>query len=182
MTIFACADAHGLIVYHGIGLDDNEQTPSDWLLDLDERVRAFDLPLANLVEAIRADTEIRLQQLGEKYGRDKSRHSFILAVWHQGLSTLFCISNYQTFDAANDSDGDAVLLTSKPPSPGSTYRLVHAGGFLKHVRRQPIKDAMKSGSANAVKVACVRAVRDVAYGSGKGRGAVGASAQWAVIG
>lgn len=34
MTVFGCADAHGVIVYNGIGLDDEGLTPSDWLMEL----------------------------------------------------------------------------------------------------------------------------------------------------
>ena len=39
MTIFGCSDAHGVIVYNGIGADDGGATTSDWLIDLQERMR-----------------------------------------------------------------------------------------------------------------------------------------------
>lgn len=34
ITVFKCSDAHGVVVYNGIGMDDDRLTPSDWLLEL----------------------------------------------------------------------------------------------------------------------------------------------------
>ena len=47
VTVFGCADAHGVIVYNGIGTDDAGRTPNEWLMSLAEQ-QVFNLPLADI--------------------------------------------------------------------------------------------------------------------------------------
>src|SRR5215469_3059299 len=54
MTVFACSNAYGTIVYNGIGLDELGKTPSDWIMSLAEQ-HVFDLPLAKVLEQIVID-------------------------------------------------------------------------------------------------------------------------------
>jgi hypothetical protein len=76
MTVFGCADAHGVIVYNGIGMDDAGKTPSDWLMELAEK-KLFDLPLAAVLEGVSADLETRLRTLRARHGPRRARHTFI---------------------------------------------------------------------------------------------------------
>jgi hypothetical protein len=90
MTVFGCSDAHGVIVYNGIGMDDAGKTPSEWLMSLAEQ-RVFELPLADIVGRITADTESRLIPLRHKYGSTRSRHTFVVSVWEHGVPAIYCI-------------------------------------------------------------------------------------------
>jgi hypothetical protein len=75
MTVFGCADAHGVVVYNGIGLDDEGQTPSDWLMKLAEN-KLFESSLQDVLNAVEADLEARLQKLRVTYGWKNARHTF----------------------------------------------------------------------------------------------------------
>src|SRR5712672_1576265 len=81
ITIFRCADAHGVIVYNGIGADENGLTPSQWLLHLADTEKLFDRSLSDVLDRVRDDLEIRLRPLRFKYGPKAARHTFIFGVW-----------------------------------------------------------------------------------------------------
>ncbi|PYX16744.1 MAG: hypothetical protein DMG84_05995 [Acidobacteria bacterium] len=49
MTVFGCANAHGVIVYNGIGMNGAGKTPSEWLMSLAEQ-QVFGLPLADILD------------------------------------------------------------------------------------------------------------------------------------
>ena len=62
MTVFGCANAHGVIVYNGIGMNGAGKMPSEWLMSLAEQ-QVFGLPLADILDRIAADVEPRLISL-----------------------------------------------------------------------------------------------------------------------
>src|SRR5437016_5590354 len=101
MTIFGCADAHGVIVYNGIGLDDGGLTPSDWLMELAEK-KLFDLGMADVLQGIRSDFKNRLHPLRSRYGASRSRHTFIVAAWEQGTPIIYGLSNYERVDQSGE--------------------------------------------------------------------------------
>ncbi len=184
MTIFGCADAHGVIVYNGIGMDDAGRTPSQWLLDLAEK-KLFDGSLADILSGVAVDSESRLQPLRTKYGPRKARHTFVFAVWQKGVPSLYCISNYERADEPGEAaKGSAEVMQSKDAStPECPIRMLATGAHPSRRDLQAISDAIKRlASPNRVKALCVKAVKDISYGKGRGRGTVGASCQWAFLG
>jgi hypothetical protein len=79
LSVFGCEDAHGVVTYNGIGSDDSGLTPSDWLLELFDREKAMERPLAQVLELIHSDLEIRLRPIRAKYGPRRARHTFVVA-------------------------------------------------------------------------------------------------------
>lgn len=98
MTVFGCADAHGVIVYNGIGVDEDGKTPNEWIMSVAAQ-RVFDLPLADVLNGIAADAEPRLISLRQKYGSIKSRHTFVVSVWEHDVPSLFerLVRKYPSF-------------------------------------------------------------------------------------
>jgi|ERR1700676_835486 len=185
MTIFECADAHGVIVYNGIGMDDSGLTPSDWLMELAEK-KLFDLSIADVLQGIGADLEIRLKTLRAKYGASRARHTFIVAAWEHGAPVVYGLSNYERVDQpGEETKGSEVVRrsTSPPLTQRLPIRINSSGAYPFRKDLQAISDAIKtSASINRVKALCVKAVKDIAYGKSKGKGTVGASCQWALLG
>lgn len=183
MTVFGCADAHGVIVYNGIGMDDEGLTPSDWLLELAEKGKLFDCSLSEVLERVRTDSETRLRVIRAKYGPKKARHTFVFGVWNQGASVVYGISNYERVDEAHEANEASETVTqSVSLSSKAQVRIVATGTHPPLADLRAIAEAIKTGSLNRVKALCVKAVRDVAYGKGKAKGAVGASSQWVALG
>jgi hypothetical protein len=184
MTVFGCADAHGVTVYNGIGLDDDGMTPSDWLLELEEKRKLFNCRLPDVLDGTSADLETRLRKLRAKYGPKKARHTFVFAVWREGASMIYGVSNYERVDEDKQSveGSEKVTLSTLPPEPKDDARVVTTGAPSRFADRRAIKEALKAGTLNRVRALSVKAVRDAAYGKGKGIGTVGASAQWAQLG
>jgi hypothetical protein len=60
IIVFGCSDAHGVVVYNGIGMDDAGLMPNDWLL-VTCRKKLFDGGLENLLQGLKRDLEVRLQ-------------------------------------------------------------------------------------------------------------------------
>lgn len=185
MTVFGCADAHGVIVYNGIGMDDAGRTPSDWLLELAEKM-LFDCPLAEVLDGVAADLETRLRtiRLRPQYGPKKTRHTFVFGVWQQGATVLYGVSNYERLDDDTEAaeGSEKVTQSVSSPRPGALLRIISTGGRPPRTDFEAIAEAVKTGPPNRIKALCVKAVRDVAYGRGKARGTVGASCQWAWLG
>jgi hypothetical protein len=183
MTIFGCADAHGVIVYNGIGLDDSGLTPSEWVLALAEK-KLFDLPIADVIEGIKQDLEDRLRTLRSKYGASRTRHTFIVAAWEQGSPVVHGISNYERVDQpGEEAKGSAnVSLSTSPPMQRPQIRINATGAYPFRRDLQAIRDAIKTGAPiNRVKALSVKAVKDIAYGKSRAKGAVGASCQWTFL-
>ena len=184
MTVFGCSDAHGVIVYNGIGMDGAGKTPSEWLISLAEQ-RVFDLPLADILDRIRADVEPRLTFLRRRYGSTKTRHTFVVPVWERGAPAIYCISNYERADENGEAPKASERLTISKGSltPVRPIRIFATGSHPPRRDLQAISNAIGAGvQTNRVKALCVKAVKDIAYGRGQGRGVVGASCQWAFVG
>lgn len=184
MTVFGCVDAHGVIVYNGIGMDDAGKTPSEWLMSLAEQ-KVFDLPLANVLDRIAADVGARLISLRQKYGSTRSRHTFVVSVWEHDVPAIYCISNYERADESGEASkaSETLTLTKSVPTAGKPIRVFSTGSHPFHRDLEAISAAIKARALpNRVKALSVKAVRDIAYGKGRGRGVVGASCQWAFVG
>jgi hypothetical protein len=184
MTVFACADAHGVIVYNGIGMDDAGKTPNEWLMSLAE-MQVFDLPLADVLDRIAADLEPRLISLRQKYGSTRSRHTFVVSVWEHDLPAIYCISNYERADENGEAAKASEKLTVSKTIPTQEHpiQIFTTGAHPPRRDLQAISNSIRAGAqANRVKALCVKAVKDIAYGRGRGRGLVGASCQWAFVG
>jgi hypothetical protein len=186
MTVFGCADAHGVIVYNGIGTDDDGKTPSDWLMFLAEQ-KVFDLPLANVLDRIAADSEPRLFVLRQRYGATKSRHSFVVSAWKDNVPAIYCISNYERADqSGEDAKAKEKLAVSKMIPPHQYKYPIQMFAAGSHPPRRDllaISDAIKAGAQpNRLKALSVKAVKDIAYGRARGREVVGASCQWTFMG
>ena len=183
MTVFGCADAHGVIVYNGIGTDDAGRTPSEWLMSLAEQ-QVFDLSFADILNRIVADVEPRLIALRQKYGSTRSRHTFVISVWEHAVPAIYCISNYERADENGEAAKAGEKLTvSRTISTPNQIQIFATGSHPFRRNLQAISGSIKAGAlVNRVKALCVKAVKDIAYGRGLGRGAVGASCQWAFLG
>jgi hypothetical protein len=174
MTVFGCADAHGVIVYNGIGTDDAEKTPSEWLMSLAEK-QVFDLPLADVLDRIAADVEPRLISLRQKYGSTRSRHTFVVSAWEHDVPVIYCISNYERADENGECAKASEKLTVSKSIPTQMHpiRIFATGSHPPRRDLQSISSAIKAGAqANRVKALCVKAVKDISYGRGRGRGPV----------
>ena len=184
MTVFGCSDAHGVIVYNGIGMDDEGLTPSDWLLELEEKEKLFGCGLSDVLQLVGTDLEIRLHRIRSKYGPKKARHTFVIAAWHQNSSGIYCISNYERVGDKEEffEGSEKVMHSASLPTQESQIRIVTTGVRPPMADLRAISEAVKTGSLNRIKARCVKAVRDVAYRRGIIKGTVGASAQWAVVG
>jgi hypothetical protein len=184
MTVFGCADAHGVIVYNGIGMDDAGKTPSEWVMSLAEQ-QVFDLPLANVLDRIAADVEPRLISLRQKYGSTRLRHTFVVSVWEQDAPAIYCISNYERADENGEASKarENLMLTKSFPTEAKRIQVFSTGSHPFRRDLEAISGAIKAGAQpNSVKALSVKAVKDIAYGRGRGRGVVGASCQWAFVG
>ena len=184
MTIFGCADAHGVIVYNGIGLDDGGLTPSDWLMDLAEK-KLFDLGISDVLQGIRSDLQNRLQPLRARYGANRARHTFVVSAWQQGTPIIYGISNYERVDRSGEEQNgnEEVSLSSSSLTSKFPIRINTSGAYPFRKDLQSISDAIKTAAPiNRVKALCVKAVKDIAYGKSQAKGAVGASCQWAFLG
>ena len=184
MTVFGCADAHGVIVYNGIGMDDVGKTPSEWLMRMAEQ-KVFDQPLADVLCRMTVEVEPRLRRLRERYGATRSRHTFVVSVWERGVPTIYCISNYERADENGEAAKARETLTVSRSSPKPMYpiQIFATGSHPPRRDLQAISNAIKAGDQlNRVKALCVKAVKDISYGRGRGRGVVGASCQWSFVG
>jgi len=184
MTIFACADAHGVIVYNGIGTDDEGLIPSDWLFELEEKQKTFSLGLYEVLHRIGIDLEARLKKIRAKYGSKKARHTFVVAAWHEGRSGVYGISNYESVGDTEESPlgSETVTQSESLPRPGAEVRIVTTGVRPPSADMRGIAEAIKLGPLNRVIARCVQSVRGVAFRKGIAKGTVGASVQWSAIG
>ena len=184
ITVFGCSDAHGAVVYNGIGIDDNGLTPSDWLLALGGKGNLFHRGLFELLDLVKNDLQARLQIIRAKYGPKKARHTFVFGAWHKGASAIYGISNYERVDDDKEAveGSDEVTLSSFLPTPTARLRIVTTGLRPRLTDVRAIAEALKTGPPNRTLASSVRAVRNVAYGRGKATGTVGASCQWAWLG
>lgn len=184
MTIFGCADAHGVIVYNGIGSDESVLTPSDWLMELAEK-KLFDLAIAEVIQGIRCDLKTRLTPLRTRYGPSRTRHTFIVAAWAKAAPIVYGISNYERVDRPGEEAkaSEEVHLSTSTLTQEFPTQIITSGAFPFRRDLQSISDAIKSAAPiNRVKALCVKAVKDIAYGKSRAKGVVGASCQWAFLG
>lgn len=184
MTVFGCADAHGVMVYNGIGMDDAGKTPSEWVMSLAEN-KVFDLPMTDMLDRIKADVEPRLIALRKTYGSTRSRHTFVFSVWENGTPAIYCISNYERADENGEvpKASEKLTVSKSSPTDNAPIQAFATGSHPSHWDLQAISGAIKSGAQlNRIKALCVKALKDIAYGRGRGRGTVGASCQWAFVG
>jgi hypothetical protein len=184
MTVFGCSDAHGVIVYNGIGMDDDGKTPSEWLMSLAKQ-RVFDLPLADIIARIAADSDSRLLALRQKYGSTRSRHTFVVSVWEHDVPSIYCISNYERADEAGEAAkaSEKVTVTESRPTEIKPIQIFSTGSHPFRRDLEAISAAIKAPvQLNRIKALSVKAVKDIAYGRGRARATVGASCQWAFIG
>lgn len=112
MTLFACADAYGVIVYNGIGPDLTGATPSDWIMELAEK-KVFDSAIGEVLQAIGADLESRLRPIRAKYGASRTRHTFFVPVWQAGVPVVHAISNYERADQRGEQPKGTEQVTHK---------------------------------------------------------------------
>jgi hypothetical protein len=128
MTIFGCADAHGVVVYNGIGLDIEGHTPGDWLMKLAEK-KLFESPLQEVLGAVESDLEGRLQKLRARYDRKTARHTFTFAVWHEGQTKIFVLTNYESLDNGDDlvEGNDTVTQIPYVLRPEAPVRVMSTG-------------------------------------------------------
>jgi len=186
MTIFGCADAHGVIVYNGIGMDDSGATPSDWLFELEAQEKVFGKGLDELLCRVAADLETRLQKIRAKYESKKARHTFVFAAWREGSSCLYGVSNYERVD--NDEEliegREIVTISEWLSTPKSQIRILTTGMRPPTADVHAIAEVIKQDPLNLSRVIarCVKSVRGVAFRRGIAKGTVGAAAQWAAIG
>ncbi|MBZ5598434.1 MAG: hypothetical protein LAN83_08930 [Acidobacteriia bacterium] len=183
MTVFGCADAHGVVVYNGIGMDDQGLTPGDWLMELGEQ-KVFDSDIQQVLESVRTDLEGRLQKLREVYGPKKARHTFTFAVWRNDQTEIHNLTNYESFDGGeNLAEGsDRVKLIPSFPTPQAKVGILVTGTMPPIADVKAIRQVIAAKPVNYVLARCIKVVRDVAYRRGNARGAVGSAAQWAVVG
>jgi hypothetical protein len=183
MTVFGCADAHGLIVYNGIGSDDDGLTPNDWLMQLAEQ-KVFDSRLPTVLESVKDDLELRLRKLRANYGSKQAKHTFTFGVWHGGDSEIYSVSNFEFLGESEDLlDGSEIVrVTSSLPSPNARIRIVGGGTLPPRSEIRSVCEVIKTKPVDYVVARCIKVVRDVAYRQGKAKGTVGAAAQWAKIG
>jgi hypothetical protein len=178
MTVFGCADAHGVIMYNGIGMDDDGKTPSDWLMALAEK-KLFNRPLAEVFDGVGAELETRLQTLRSRHGPKKVRHTFVFAVWQNGATAVYGISNYERMDDDQEAaEGSRNVFRSVSASHG----IIATGAHPAPIDLKNIRESLKTGPPNRVLALCVKAARRVGLGKGKARGTVGAACQWACVG
>ncbi len=183
MTVFGCADAHGVIVYNGIGTDLDGLTPSDWLMQLAERT-LFNGKLHDVLEGVRTDLEARLRPLRTRYGPKIARHTFTFGAWHNGISALYHISNFESLDGSEKllKGSETVWQSESLPKPGAELRGVATGVLPPRADLRAVCETIKTKNINQIVARCIKVVRDVAYRQGKARGTVSAAAHWAVIG
>ena len=55
MTVFGCADAHGVVTYNGVGSDDNGVTPSNWLMELATQENLFNYTFPEVLAEVRIE-------------------------------------------------------------------------------------------------------------------------------
>jgi hypothetical protein len=183
LTVFGCSDSYGAVVYNGIGLDDEGQTPSDWLAEL-ATAKLFECPIREVLDGVKADLEVRLQRIRARHGRKAARHTFAFGVWHEDKPKIFTLTNYESLDDGQDfaEGNDAVTEASCIPPAEAPVKVMSAGMMPPKADLNAIRDTIRAKPANYVVARCIKVVRDVAYRSGNPKGTVGAAAQWALIG
>lgn len=183
MVLFSCSDAHGAIVYNGIGWDDTHHTPCDWILELESSKKLFENRLDEVIEAMRADLETRLRAFRARYGPKHARHTFVVAAWHEGGSTIYGVSNYERVDSDETKlKGSECVEVSVVPPTRAPIRIVATGVSPQQADIRAVSSSIREyRPIERVVGLCVRTIRNVAYGKGRGRGPVGAAAQWAVL-
>jgi hypothetical protein len=183
MTVFGCSDAHGVVVYNGIGTDLDGLTPSDWLMQLAER-KLFEGKLDHVLEGVRTDLEARLRPLRTRFGPKIARHTFTFGAWHKGISALYNVSNFESLDGSEKlpNGTETAWLSDFLPSPGTELRGVATGVLPPRADLKAVCETIKTKDINRIVSRCIKIVRDVAYRQGKARGTVSAAAHWAVVG
>jgi hypothetical protein len=184
MTVFGCADAHGVIVYNGIGVDDDGLTPSTWLLELEAKEKLSSCGLYEVLYRVGVDLEGRLAKLRVKWGPTKARHTFLFGAWHEGAAGLYAVSNYERVDSSDVSleGSEKVMQSESLSSIGAEIRGANTGTRLPRADLQAIAEVAKTGQTNKLVARCVKGVRSLAYKTSIAEGAVGAAAQWVAIG
>ncbi len=183
MTVFGCADAHGIVVYNGIGLDDEGLTPGDWLMQLAEQ-KLFESGLQQVLEDVRNDLEIRLQKIRAHDGPKTARHTYTFGVWNQGKPEIYNLTNYESYDGGQNllEGSEKVKLIPCPLPPKAQIQILATGTNPPKADLKAIAETIKTENVTRVVARSIKVVRDVAYRQSKARGTVGAAAQWAAVG
>jgi len=184
LTAFVCLDAKGIISYNGIGWDDDLKTPAEWLQELHQTTPFSTLCLKQILELLRSDAEIRVKGLSSAY--PDRRHTYVIAVWHEGQTSIYTVSNYEGASRENKDtearpsfDIDMVV-----PTPGKDILIVATGAKYK-IKQNDLKRLEEAARMNRptseIKNICTKIVKDVSFRQGR-RGSVGTSVQWSVMG
>ena len=124
VTVFGCADAHGVIVYNGIGMDDQGLTPNDWLLRLAEEGSIRRLACRRVGRG-----EDRLGGSPSKALREVRSGSdtayLCMRRLAKGESVLYGLSNYERVDSREETNerSETVTLSVRPPTPEARLRI-----------------------------------------------------------
>jgi hypothetical protein len=137
-----------------------------------------------VLESVRTDLEVRLQNLRAKHGAKKARHTFSFAVWHNDQTEIHNLTNYESFDdGENLTEGsDRVKLIPSLPTSQAKIAILATGIMPPSAELKAIREVIATKPVNYVVARCIKVVRDVAYRGGNARGTVGSAAQWAVVG
>lgn len=180
LTMLRCKNALSLVTYNGIGRYLGK-TPSDWLLDLEGRIRLTSMNFKDVLEAIRREAEDRAARVPAKH----RRHTFVLGAWGGGRTWLCVISNYESAAeiGASDVARPSFDISALPQAEGMETRVLVTGSTQRFDSADLKKIgsvAKKAGAAGVdIKNLCVQAVQRTAE-RGKRRGPVGSSVLWAI--
>lgn len=185
LTCFQCADGHGFITYTGIGQDEQRQTPSDWISDVQG---LGGLPVDELAAALQSEGTRRLAKLS-KFGAN-ARHTFVVAGFRQQVPFVFFLSNFESLEERGCAapiwpelrfSGLHMSAVRTSPHP---YCLVSTGANnLKPTRsRRAIVQMVREGvPPQLICKRMIKTVRDVAYQSSR-LGTVGTSVNSGIVG
>lgn len=181
LTVLEHPTGIALITYNGIG-SFNNKTPSDWLLELDARVKLTNLPLRDALEAIRSDAQRRIASI--PHGGDR-RHSFIIGARENGIASIYIVSNYEKTgtNSAASKALDHFTISCSRPAPGRDV-MVTAAGRTEYLEesffRKIAKVARRRGAAGVdVKNLVVKAIV-AASDAGQRTAGIGTSVSWTV--
>lgn len=159
LTVLSCAEGVALICYNGIGLDSNGNTPSDWLMRLEERRRLSAMSLDEVLETIREDMNRRFRRFG-----GSRAHSYLVAFHREYGYGISMVSNYERADQEGTSKASDFEVSTLHPAEGRETLCVVAGSTPSVAREDGsrIAKAAKHSGAQAqdLKNLCVRLIQN----------------------
>jgi hypothetical protein len=180
LTVLYCADALALIAYNGVGRY-GQRTPSDWLLELQERKSLATMPLRDVLQSIKKEAEERIGTMPVALDR---RHTFVIAAWGKGRTWICVISNYEKSDGTLLAKPSCTFeIWAMPENPGSETRVLVTGAmqdFSREDGKRICRAASHAGAApRDLKNLCVKVIQNTAEWRQR-RGTVGTSVLWAI--